>query len=249
MKIAAAVRKMKVIMQDRLAFTLLALMLAALAARADDLSDCRASDAMLAPQTAIALCSAPLADTSLATAARAEILAHAGIAHRQLDNLAQSEALLTEAATLAKDDAYILRMLGWTLREAGELHRAEQILTHSLTLEGHWQAYLSRCVARQDLHEYRLAVDDCEQALRQTWNTDTAFFTAHAHHRLLNADRALAVARVGMALPDTMARIYSEAAIAFETLGQPSQAAQVLDKALARWPEDPDLIWQRENLP
>jgi hypothetical protein len=46
-----------------------------------------------------------------------------------------------------------------------------------------------------------------------------------------------------------MARIYSEAAIAFETLGQPSQAAQVLDKALARWPEDPDLIWQRENLP
>ena len=41
-----------------------------------------------------------------------------------------------------------------------------------------WQAYLSRCVVRQDLGNYDLALGDCVVALQGSRNSDSLYFAA-----------------------------------------------------------------------
>lgn len=236
-------------MRTALVLPVVLIWFAAQTCSAEGVVACLATDTSLDPASAVSACDALRHDPSLTDAVRAEVLVHLGIAARNLGDLAESQALLDQAVALRPGNGSHLRMLAWTLRESGDLVQSEALYTRSLALERHWQGYLSRCVVRQDLHEFRSAVEDCEAALALTTNGDTVYFTAHAWNRLVNHGRALDVALMGLLLPDGAPRIHAEAAEAYLGLGREADARRVLQDGLARWPDDPDLRWMLDSLP
>lgn len=220
-----------------------------LTAQAQDLKACLALDSLADAAQLVADCSSLPNHPGLSGDERADLLIELGVAHRNLDDLATSAALLTKALELRPDHARTLRMLGWTQREAHALDAAEASFTRAIALDPDWQGHLSRCVVRQDRHDYRTAVEDCEIALALHPNEDAYFFTAAAHNALLQADRALMVADAGLASPHASARIAVQALRACETLGETDRASGILIDARIAWPDDPDLQWMAENLP
>jgi Flp pilus assembly protein TadD len=103
-----------------------------------------------APQlnAAISVCTRVLSRNDLSPKTRTELLAHRGVAYRNVGDLNKSLADLSAAQDLTPGDPLVSRMLAWTFREMGRPTEAEKEYGRALKLEPHPQAFLSRCFVR-----------------------------------------------------------------------------------------------------
>ncbi len=126
-----------------------------------------------------------LADTSrdLKDPELVEARFNRGIAYRNAGNLAASRTDL-EFVAAETEGASAQRMLAWTYRELGAYEEAEALISRSLTTEGHWQGYLSRCVIRQDMERFEESEGDCLRAHDLHQSSDSVYFLARAQHAL-----------------------------------------------------------------
>lgn len=221
---------------------LLLLALLPLAAQAQGPLTCFESDPNTDPRDAIPHCTAAIASDTLEGAWLAEAYANRGIAHRELGQLTQSAADL-ETAIRLDPIAPHMRMLAWTYRTMQRYEEAEALYTQILKTDDHWQAWLSRCVVRQDLKKVKQAVGDCEQAvLRDPDNIDALYFAARAHNLLRQGHRALPLARKAASLAPDQARNWAELAWARHLSGDTAGGRRLAKDKLDDFPEDPALL-------
>ncbi|MEM9012800.1 MAG: tetratricopeptide repeat protein [Pseudomonadota bacterium] len=208
-------------------------------AEAGPLADrCLSLEASLKPEATVAACN-PAFSEELSTVLQVEVLIQRGVALRSLGRYDAAIADLERALTLAPGNADGLRMLAWTERERGNLAVAEAIYTRVLTVDDHWQGWLSRCVVRLDLDRPKDAVNDCREAeARDPGNPDTAYFFARSLNELGTHDEAARVARRAAAAADAPPRIFDELVRAEVALGNRDAARTVLEEGLRRYPEN-----------
>ena len=207
-----------------------------------DANSCYAINPNENPAESISTCSKVLATEELETAERAEALENRGIAFREIGKYSKSIEDLGASLALAENTA-TMRMLAWTYRETGRLTDAEQLYTRVLELDTHYQGWLSRCVVRQDMERYRLALADCQEALRQdAENFDSLYFTARAHNFLDQPEKAFPLTITAMKLAPEDPRHLVEHVWAMHQLGQTSDAREKALNGLDRFTDEPGLL-------
>jgi len=207
-----------------------------------DTNSCFAINPNEYPAESISICSKLLATGELETTARAEALENRGIAFREVGEYSKSIEDLGESLALVENTA-TSRMLAWTYRETGRLADAEQLYTRVLELDTHFQGWLSRCVVRQDMESYKLALADCQEALRQDKeNLDSLYFTARAHSFLDQPEEALPLTLVAMELAPEDPRHLVENVWAMHQLGQTIDARKKALDGLDQFTDEPGLL-------
>ncbi|CUH76702.1 tetratricopeptide repeat protein [Tropicibacter naphthalenivorans] len=207
-------------------------------ANTDDMPDCLALDAQDRPQAVVSACDALLPTVTGDASLHAAGLQARGVAYRALGDLTASARDL-EASVAEFEDAAALRMLGWTYRQMGRYREAVDVYTQSLRLEDHWQAWLSRCVVRQDLgHDWR-ALRDCRKALQRTTdNTDVLYFTARALNEMRRPHEAKQLALEAMQLAPSDPRHVTQYVLALHLQGDARKASNVARLGLERFPAE-----------
>jgi len=147
-------------------------------------------------------------------------------------------------------------MRAWAYREMGNFDAAEAAYSQILKDESRkervttdraiWQAYLSRCVVRQDLGKYDLSLSDCVVALQGSRNSDSLYFAARAYNEVGRCGEAVPLLDEALLLEPAAARVYSELGYALVCSGERQRGVSVLDQGLARYPDDPGLRQMRK---
>lgn len=189
----------------------------------------------------IRICTLVLARQDLKPAERAGTLAHRGVAHRNAKSLDLSLADLVAARDLAPGDPLISRMLAWTYHTAGKLAEAEHEYDRAIKLEPHPQAFLSRCVVRLDLKRLDDALLDCETTHTADPNSDSAYFTALAYHRLGRTASALHLLEAMVGTPMASGRAYALLATIYDAAGRSADAQHTREQGRRRFPNAPEL--------
>lgn len=185
----------------------------------------------------------------------AGLLTVRGVAYRNLGAFDAALADLDEAVRLDPESVSTANMRAWTYRQMGDYPAAEaayseilkdpsrrsQVTTHAAT----WQAYLSRCVVRQDLNRFGLAVEDCEIALEGDRNSDSLYFAARAYNRVDRCGEAVPLLQAALEEEDVMARVFEELAFAHSCEGDDEKALSVLEGGLRQFPGDDSLLAMR----
>ncbi|SMX42237.1 tetratricopeptide repeat protein [Actibacterium lipolyticum] len=193
------------------------------------------------PTAAKAACTDYLTSGERSDEDRGEAYANRGIAQRELGQMRLSVADLTKAIDAFPDPRH-MRMLAWTYRELGQPAKAEKLYTRVLKTDDHWQAWLSRCVVRQDQEKFAEAAKDCEQAiLRDPDNLDALFFGARAYNFLDQGRRALPLASKARQLAPDDPRHLIEYVWALQLSGRREEARREARDGLNRFPNHPDL--------
>ena len=205
----------------------------------------------------IVACTAAISERLEDTDVLAELLLARGIAYTWQGALDDALADLDESLRLRPNSIHSANIRAWISREVGDYEAAEKAYSRILENNGTnggvedrliWQAYLSRCVVRQDLERFRLSVSDCETALKGSRTEDTVFFTARAYTEL---DRCVeAVSLLETAFPHTLisARLYRILGYAHACTGEREKGLAVIEEGIARYPEDQDLRIMRRRL-
>lgn len=183
-------------------------------------------------------CGKALAEKSLRSDYKAEILVNRGVAYRNLNDLKRSLRDLDEAIRLSPRSPIASRMRAWTLREMRQSRAAEVEYGRALKLEQHWQAYLSRCVVRIDLRKYKTAREDCEKALTLERNADSLYFTAVMRSADGDATGAISLLEEASLSDQAPARVFMDLANAYIRTGERGAARRSLNEGLSRFPDD-----------
>ena len=207
-----------------------------------DANSCYAINPNENPAESISACSKLLATGDLEIVERAEALENRGIAFREVGEYSKSIEDLGASLALAENTS-TMRMLAWTYRETGRLTDAEQLYTRVLELDTHSQGWLSRCVVRQDMERFRLALADCQEALRQDGESlDSLYFTARAHSFLDQPEEALPLTIKAMRLAPEDPRHLVENVWAMYRLGKTIDARKKALNGLDQFTDEPGLL-------
>lgn len=218
-------------------------------AASNDLNVCLQANPSSDPKSVLEACVIVQDDPSFSRKQNAEIHSQMGVALRNLGKLNRSETTLRKAIELDPKNAEHLRMLAWTLRESNKLNEAERIYTDSLKIEDHWQAWLSRCVVRQDMESYSNAEPDCARAVKMRPNLkDAIFFHARSLNHLERFQEAFELAKRGMGDDEKTSRMVFEAAYALWGLSQNDTALGLLKVGLQTYKDDASLLWLIEQI-
>ncbi|WP_371227028.1 tetratricopeptide repeat protein [Roseovarius sp. 2305UL8-3] len=193
------------------------------------------------PEISVPACTNAILSDTFEGAKLGEAYSNRGVANRELGNLEESASDL-ETSIKIDSSTNTLRMLAWTYREMSRYAEAETIYTNTLDADDHWQGWLSRCVVRQDLEKYQLALKDCKEALiRDPDNPDAAFLTARAFNFLGQGNLALPLANKATELEPERSYYWSELAWAAHLSGNTADAITLAEDALERFPGEADL--------
>lgn len=204
--------------------------------------DCLSIHPNAQPEASVRACTGMLENTELPPEVLAEAYENRGIALRELRHFKESLADLELASKLAPENTSIKRMLAWTYREMGKPRKAERMYTDILSLDTHWQGWLSRCVVRYDLRKYADAITDCTEAGKQDYNADVMYFKGAAEVDSGHSEQALKTVAPGLDQEDISGRLYHIAAVALWNLGLHDDATAKAKEGLARYPNDPALM-------
>lgn len=219
-------------------------------AAADAIAGGGASDA------AVTACSAAIEEQPAEARVLAALLAERGMAYRAQRDFARALVDFDKALRQQPDSLPIANMRAWAFREIGNFEAAEAAYSEILAAESSrarvttdraiWQAYLSRCVVRQDLGDYALSLGDCVVALQGSRNSESLYFAARAYTELGRCGEAVPLLDEALLLQPVPARIYEELGYALVCSGDRQRGVQVLDQGLARFPGDPGLREMRQ---
>jgi len=208
------------------------------------------------PAEAVTACGAALAEQPDDTRLLAALLTERGIAYRAQRDFARALVDFDEALRLQPDSVTNANMRAWAFREMGNFAAAEAAYSEILKDESSkarvvedraiWQAYLSRCVVRQDLGRFQLALGDCVAALQGSRNSDSLYFAGRAYTELGRCGEAVPLLDEALLLEPAAARVYSELGYALICSGERQRGVTVLDNGLARYPDDPGLREMRQ---
>jgi tetratricopeptide (TPR) repeat protein len=208
------------------------------------------------PAQAVTACSAAIAEQPDDARLRAALLTGRGVAYREQRDFARALVDFDEALRLQPDSLPNANMRAWAYREMGKFDAAEAAYSQILKDESSkervttdraiWQAYLSRCVVRQDLGRFQLALGDCVVALQGSRNSDTLYFAGRAYTELGRCGEAVPLLDEALRLEPVLARVYEELGYAFVCSGERRRGVTVLDNGLARYPDDPGLREMRQ---
>lgn len=187
----------------------------------------------------------------------AELFAVRGIAYREQGAFTAALADLDRSLDLNPGSISNANMRAWTYREMGDLQGAENAYSEILqsdALKGEppetptvWQAYLSRCVVRQDQRNYVDALADCKVALQGSRNRDSLYFAAKASTELGNCTEAILLLEEALLLESIRSRVFEELGYAHDCAGERERALAIVDEGLAHFPGDESLLaLQRE---
>ena len=186
----------------------------------------------------------------------AALLTERGVAYREMQDYARALVDFDAALRLQPDSVANANMRAWAFREMGNFEAAEAAYSEILKDEASkervtvdraiWQAYLSRCVVRQDLGRYDLSLGDCVVALQGSRNGDSLYFAARAYTELGRCGEAVPLLDEALLLEPVTARIYEELGYALVCSGERQRGVKVLDEGLARYPQDPGLQEMRQ---
>jgi len=206
----------------------------------------------------VAACSEAIAEGSSNQDLQAELLVLRGVALRELRAFDAALADFNAALRLRPDATQIANMRAWTFRAMGDYASAEAAYSEILMSDdlkdrvpedrALWQAFLSRCVVRLDLGNFSAAAGDCEAALQGARNGDSLYFAARTYTELGRCAEAVSLLEEALRLADPWARIYEELGYAYGCLGRKPEALSILDRGLARFPGDPDLLAMRHRV-
>lgn len=209
-----------------------------------------------APGEAVTVCSAAIAEQPQDPRLLADLLTSRGIAYREQRDFARALVDFDKALSLQPGSVFNANMRAWAFREMGNPAAAEAAYSEILKDESSkarvaedraiWQAYLSRCVVRQDLGKYELALGDCVVALQGSRNSDSLYFAARAYTELGRCGEAVPLLDEALLLEPVLARSYEELGYALVCSGDRQRGVQVLDQGLARFPDDPGLRQMRQ---
>jgi tetratricopeptide (TPR) repeat protein len=191
---------------------------------------------------AINICTHVLSRNDLTTTTRAELLAHRGVAYRNIGHLNDSQNDLVSAQSLAPGDASVSRMLAWTYREMGNLAQAEEEYGRALKLEPHSQAFLSRCFVRHDMKKFEDALADCEAAHSSSPSEDSTYMTALLYAKVGRSSSALPLLEGAIGTPIESGRLYGLLADIYDSKGQPNEAARIRQQGHRKFPKDNGLM-------
>jgi tetratricopeptide (TPR) repeat protein len=204
---------------------------------------------------AVAACSEAIAEGSPNRDLQAELLLSRGVALREMSAFEAALADFNAALRLRPDANEIANMRAWTFRAMGDHAAAEAAYSEILTSDALkdrvpqdrviWQAYLSRCVVRLDLARFDAAAGDCEAALQGSRNGDSLYFAARVYTEQGRCDEAVPLLEEALGLAEPWSRIFEELGYAYGCLDRKAEAIAVLDRGLARFPEDPGLLEMR----
>ena len=179
-----------------------------------------------------------------------------GAAYRAQRDFARALVDFDKALSLQPDSVPHANMRAWAFREMGNFEAAERAYSQILQDESArervaadraiWQAFLSRCVVRQDLGWFQLALGDCVTALQGSRNSDSLYFAARAYTELGRCGEAVPLLDEALLLEPVTARIYEELGYALVCSGERQRGVTVLDQGLALYPDDPDLRRMRQ---
>jgi len=208
------------------------------------------------PAEAVTACSAAIAEHPEDARLLAALLTERGIAYREQRDFARALVDFDEALRLQPESVPNANMRAWAFREMGNLEAAEAAYSEILKDESSkarvttdraiWQAYLSRCVVRQDLGKYDLSLSDCVVALQGSRNSDSLYFAARAYNEVGRCGEAVPLLDEALLLEPAAARVYSELGYALICSGERQRGVTVLDNGLARYPGDPGLRAMRQ---
>lgn len=204
-----------------------------------------------ATQTTVAMCTAAIAEKPDHPAVMADLLLARGIAYRNQGDFPEALADFDQSLWLRSDSISTANMRAWTFREMGEYAAAEEAYSQTLKDQSLkeqvaesrpvWQAFLSRCVVRQDLDHFSLSADDCEIALQGRRDEDSLYFAARAYNRLERCAEAVPLLEEALMLEPVLSRIYGELGFAYGCIGNSQRALTVLEEGLERFPGDEGL--------
>jgi tetratricopeptide (TPR) repeat protein len=204
----------------------------------------------------VTACSAAIAEQPDDARVLAALLTERGIAYREQRDFARALVDFDKALSLQPDSVTYANMRAWAFREMGKFEAAEAAYSEILKDESSkervvqdraiWQAYLSRCVVRQDLGKYDLALGDCVAALQGSRNSDSLYFAARAYTEQGRCGEAVPLLDEALLLEPALARIYEELGYALVCSGERQRGVTVLDQGLARYPDDPGLREMRQ---
>ncbi|MGO4686135.1 tetratricopeptide repeat protein [Hyphomicrobium sp. 2TAF46] len=197
-----------------------------------------------APQlnAAISVCTRALGRNDLSPTTRSELLAHRGVAYRNVRDLDGSLADLHAALDLTPGTPRVSRMLAWTYREMGRSAEAEKEYGHALELEPHPQAFLSRCFVRYDMKKLDDALDDCARAHRLDPSEDSTYMTARIHRMLGRSSSAQSLLEAAIGTPMESGRIYGLLAEIYGSDRRPDDARRIRQQGQRKFPKDKDLM-------
>ena len=209
-----------------------------------------------APAAAVAACGEAIAEQPEDTRVLAALLSERGIAYRVQRDFARALVDFDKALSLQPDSVTYANMRAWAFREMGNVEAAEAAYSEILENESAreqvttdraiWQAYLSRCVVRQDLGKYELSLGDCVVALQGSRNSDSLYFAARAYTEMGRCGEAVPLLDEALLLQPAAARVFEELGYALVCSGDRQRGVSVLDQGLARYPDDPGLRAMRQ---
>lgn len=199
----------------------------------------------------VVVCTEAIVEKPASPAVMAGLLVARGIAYRDGGDFAEALADLDEALRLRPDYVSAANMRAWTFREMGDYAAAEEAYSQTLKDEALksqvaengaiWQAFLSRCVVRQDLGYFNLSTGDCEVALQGRRDEDSLYFAARAYTGTGRCADAVPLLEEALSLEPVRPRVYRDLGYAFGCIGNKQRALTILDDGIERFPSDQEL--------